>query len=1083
MHMEKALPLLVSLLMLSVSFADFIDYDATYALPDMREYGGQTADHFATEDVQYELNLDLSLPPGEEDRYLGGGGSASDLRDGSDVCEGTFNYVLDIEAWALEDGFSSYNPAYYVHDPDDVANCGSSTYPSCPGSDTRVLWDEDKYEQYSTEFVQSSKKLGSSNYGWRQVAWRESEFDSWSTNEAGQVATVMKGSYSLKRGSTTIVSGDAGGTSISRSGNFELTSSSRTEYTITERLDVTGALIGVYLVYGEENYYPYTSTYPGQPEYTKSNIHDDGELTVYAEENVGVEAPSIEFVDLYADGVFPDPEVVTPGDTIPVDIQLDIPAVGEDFLPLHFEFYEVQFTGPAGFAFTPTDFGAQCEDSRMYIGKGQRNNNVPSMPGLGETENIEGNLAIPSTLEAGEYDLSFRVRWRTCSGEVDCNGNGDGALTGTVTVTVEVEDEGGSPDLVCTLEPASYSSASAVEGGQIMPGEGVESWRVTVTNVGDGPAVVPTSTVRSCSAVLFEAMDNEGTTVPSPSPAYYAFVPNSFPYSLDPGASRTLTIPNAQVYCSEEGGGQLYAEATPNAFSTPLVYSGCSGNMIEEPQGNNMCTWEMDCAAPTGCWCQVYPEYSNGRAGEEYDFYTNCNGGDCGDAVSWALTTAASQATITSSSPEGASVLLAPTIPPRRVVRLQATMDLGCAEPTVCSSSITVAEGGGDYCTVIPSSYPDGAAGEEYDFTIQCNGGASPCPPAIYWSITEGSDVGEIVSAIPSRATVGVSEDAAAGERVRVTATTSFEPGVDVTCDGTIIVTESPKNCTCIPPSYNDGEPGGTYEFEVLCGGVPCTGGAVWDWGEPAPPRGTRFVDIGSWGAIIEVSEDADPWDEIHARARMNGGDMTCYCHIYMDDGECEIDPESLSVEPGDVHTFDLTCDGGSCWTDVEWEISAGEPYATILDSDNREAEVQFNGEGGVTLLARPEGYGICTAVITIEDNPEDDVLGCWIIITPQYGYPGSHHEFDLWCRYGDGREDECEGEWMITHGDEWVAYANFLDEPGLYYWADIDLVAALFSIGDTVDIHATVQEDEDIPPAHCDAVIELPSMDCLDFI
>jgi len=122
---------------------------------------------------------------------------------------------------------------------------------------------------------------------------------------------------------------------------------------------------------------------------------------VYAENMVGVDAPQITVVDLYDDNLFPSPEVITPGETIPVDIIIDIPEVGSSFYPLHFEFYNVVFNGPTGFTFTETDFDNQCSDYKLYQGYGQRNNNIPSMPGLGSTAHVTGYITVPATHPTG----------------------------------------------------------------------------------------------------------------------------------------------------------------------------------------------------------------------------------------------------------------------------------------------------------------------------------------------------------------------------------------------------------------------------------------------------------------------------------------------------------------------------------------------------------------------------------------------------------------------------------------------------------------------------------------------------------
>jgi hypothetical protein len=1078
--MNRAISALLLFFLLSLSFADFIDYENSYALPKMREYLQSNDDYYVTEDVEYDLNMELSIPSSESYRWLGGSGSYDDLRHGDIVCEGTFNYELEIEAWAIESSFFGRMYDFGAGSPATWPDCSS---PGCPDGNVRVYWSESLYDSYYDSMQTSSKHL--QNYASRQMSYRELENDPWSTNEESEISTVMLGTYMVSSGSTTLVGPyDMSGSTASRSGSFTLSSSSRTTYTLNERLDVDGALLGVYNPNIRGEYYnSFTSTYPGQDEYSRSNIHGSGDLRVYDESNVGVDAPQITLVDLYADGEFPDPEIITPGETIPVEIIMEIPAVGDDFYPLRFEFYDVQFSGPAGFTFTADDFGSQCSDSRMFIGLGQRNNNAPGMPGLGETEEITGYITVPSSLPDGEYEFTFRVDWRTCSDELDCNGDGRDSRTPPVTITTETED-GGDPDLVCTLEPASYSSADAVQDGQLLAGEGVETWEITITNNGDAPAIIPDSSARLCTAAVFGATDNEGGESPDTYPGYYAFFPNSnYPRTIEPGSSRTITVRDAPSSCSAQGGGSITAYAIPNSASTPMVYPSCGTHMIDEPQGNNRCEFEIPCAdADDSCWCQVYPGYSNGHAGEEYDFITHCNTGDCEGTATWSLITGAPYGTITSSDIDGASVLLGNSIPSGQQVTVQATMDLGCSEPTVCSNTITVTEGELHYCTVTPSAYPDGSAGEEYDFTVSCDGGA--CVTPVFWTITEGEDAGEITSAIPSRATVGVFEDAEAGDRIRVNATTTIY-GTDVTCSGIVRIVDSPKNCTCEPPEVNNAVAGEEYTFDVFCGGLPCEGGSAWEFTDPQPPRGTRFVDIGAWGATIQLSPDAGPGDEVHIHAQLTGEGMSCYCHLYTgtEEGTCEIELSTPAdgLEPGDTADFTITCDGGPCPPQAGgfWEILSGN--AVLLDSDEVGATLEL-GEGTVRLQASPPGFGTCEAEITAENNPDDDLLGCRIEPPQEYGYPGSHHEFELYCTYGNGDEEECSGDWMITDGSEWIEDGTFSAGGDGHFWADVDVLTSLWGADERVGIYAIANGDEG-EEVSCEAEILLPSLNCLDFI
>jgi hypothetical protein len=219
----------------------------------------------------------------------------------------------------------------------------------------------------------------------------------------------------------------------------------------------------------------------------------------------------------------------------------------------------------------------------------------------------------------------------------------------------------------------------------------------------------------------------------------------------------------------------------------------------------------------------------------------------------------------------------------------------------------------------------------------------------------------------------------------------------------------------------------------------------------------------------------------------MNGGDMTCYCHLYLEEGACEISPPSADLEPSEQETFTITCNGGPCpyESDSFWTIGAG---GVILDSDEESATAEFTGDATpVTLQASPDGYGTCTAIITVENRPEDDLMGCRIVPPQEYGFPGSHHEFDIWCVYGDGSEVEgCAGgsdfDWMFTEGTEWVEGGTFSAGGDNHFWADVDIITTLWGADERVGIFAVVtgEENEEVD---CDAEILLPSMDCLDLI
>lgn len=879
--MKRALPLILFFFLLGASFADFIDYEASYTLPKMREYLQTNADNYAKEKLRYELNLGLSIPASQPYRWLSGSGSYSNIRGGDAVCEGSFNYDLEIEAWALASTFTERNGEFGWGSPDSWPNCGSSTYPNCPGGDIRAYWSKSLYNTYYKDDGSSSKRL--SNYRWRQISWRELEDDPWSTNEAAQVSTILRGTYRLNAGSSTIVGPlDASGTRISRSGSFSIYSTGKTTYTITERLDVTGALIGSFNPNVDWEYYKAFTELgaSGQDEYSKSNIHDDGILYVYDENNVGVKSPAILYVDLYDDGSFPSPQEIQPGESIPVEIAVLIPYAPSTFYPLTFEFDGITMSGPSGFSFSATNLGTRC-------GTGYTNG------ASGKIVYLRGTLNTPSSLSGGDYPLSFAVQWKTCSGEKNCNGQGLDSQTAQVTVATEVVQL--DPDLTCTLKPSKYTSSSAVSGGKLQPGEGVEEWQVTITNVGEGPAVISTSTERTCTSIMFAAIDGEGNELPQPIPGFYPFVSGSLPQTLEPGNSRTVTISNVPTYCGVMGGGNVEAVALVNSVFTPLLLPECSGQILSDLQNNNACTWEMECAPLPICMCQVYPHYPDGQAGESYDFDVLCNGEECKVPVSWSLTEGASYGTITSSDNKGASVLVAGEIPPDPLIRIQASMNLGCDETTVCSSAITA--GGGQGCTLTPGVYQNGRAGQSYQFGLSCDGGS--CEGPVIWSVFPGGALGELTS--------------------------------------------SPGSLT---------------------------------------------------GATVLVK----------------GGD-------------------------------------------------------------------------GTVTVAADVGFDVCSATIVVGSGGGDDLLGCRIVPAQEYGHLGTHHDFELYCTYADSSEDECSGNWRITDGSEWVEGGSFSAGGDGHFWAELDIIEAIWEDEERVGILAVVPGDGERPAVDCDAEITLPPLDCLDLI
>jgi hypothetical protein len=389
-------------------------------------------------------------------------------------------------------------------------------------------------------------------------------------------------------------------------------------------------------------------------------------------------------------------------------------------------------------------------------------------------------------------------------------------------------------------------------------------------------------------------------------------------------------------------------------------------------------------------------------------------------------------------------------------------------------------------CTLVPKEYDNGVAGESYDFEIRCDG--ATCSEIVFWKMTQGASIGTIESSGNSGATLGISEEAGVDEFVVLTASTSVE-GVPVNCDGTVIVAHSPKNCTLDPKVYWDGEAGKEYSFDLFCEGGDCEGSLLWGFSE-TPRTGTHFTDTGFWGAMVEMSENAQPGDSVSIVAKVEYGtldEQVCYGRVLFPGAEtCEITPVSTSAKAGESRDFTLTCGGEPCEGPVTWSIFSGGELGDLTSDPNDVSGATVlmgSGEGMLTITA-DVGFDVCSASIVIGEGGDDDLLGCRIEPVEEFGNPGSHHEFELYCYYADSGDDgPCNGNWMITDGSEWIDGGDFSKGGDDHSWAYLDIVNSIWGNEERVGILAVVPGEGGNPAVDCSAEITLPATNCLDLI
>jgi hypothetical protein len=385
----------------------------------------------------------------------------------------------------------------------------------------------------------------------------------------------------------------------------------------------------------------------GMSLYTRSNIHDDATITVVDEDDVGVIPPSIVYVDMGNDGIYigEPPYPTEPGAEIPVKIVMWIPDRPDDFYPLSFEFNDVGIS-PSSFSFDVESGVDQCDYMFPHRNGGW------FMPYSGYSSNIIGTLTVPSSLGPGVHSIQFRVHWETCNGQEDCDGNGDDGWTDWVTVQIDIPDDE-LPDLICEIEPIAYVDGINPGLNPFAPGQGVEEWQVTVTNIGTDDFVIPGVDSAACSMLAFNSYSSDGTG--SHDPFYYEWL-LSPPGSIAPSESLTFDIDGTAICVDETG--QIEAEAWMNFlwwwFPECIPFTPEESNMF-----NNYCNWAAPCGPPDSIEeCEIIPSLVTNPDSEEvltFDLY--CDGLPCTGTVTWSTTpTGDTIGTMTANDSNGSTV-------------------------------------------------------------------------------------------------------------------------------------------------------------------------------------------------------------------------------------------------------------------------------------------------------------------------------------------------------------------------------------------------------------------------------------------
>ncbi len=805
--MMKKITLLFFVFAFSLSFAQLIDYSQTVDMGTMRGYTQSDPTYFVSQDVRYHLETELSIPSSQSERWLAGSGSYNDIHDGDVVCEGSFNYDTTVNARVAMGDFDGVIPSISSTDnPGSWPNCGSSTYPSC-NNNVYVLWDDPIYG----EADHAGQEIDEGHYFPRSVTYEEVVGGTTYNNEVAEVATIMDGTASLRyarMGGITISNllhsfDPLSGTQPSHSDSFSIFVTSSGDYGFSQRMDVVGATILTFapdMTGNNEKVWSYDSM--SMSKYTRSNIHDSAIITVVDEDDVGVIPPYILAVDMGADGPDSGPFLANPGEVIPVIITMYIPdKPNDDFYPLQFEFYDVGVS-PTTFSFDEDSGVNQCSTAGPFV---TLKNGGWFTPHSAYTRNIEGTLTVPSTLTPGAHPIDLRVHWRTCSNQEDCNGNGYDEWTGWYEITVYIPDDE-LPDLICEIEPITYVDGIELgTDGEFAPGEGVEDWRVTVTNIGVDEFIIPGMESSWCSGLAFQAYSSDGTEAFSP--FYSAHLTSTLPGSIGIDESITFDIEDGTAICVDDV-GEIHAEAWVNFlwywFPECIPFTPMESNFV-----NNYCEWEAPCGELGGPddECTIIPSLVTNPDSEEvlpFDLY--CDGSPCTGTVVWEEDDVGDDiADMTASDQLGATAQVTSYEEEDDLSGITTlTATVGYPDDMICNATITLNEDGpgdgdecGLECDVYLSPQP-GAPGSYHEFFLRCQDDEDPdwysC--AGDWDIVDGDEY--VLSTNPDLSTSPpdthwlyvtlfsnlIVEDE--GEEIRIRAYVDHGDDCDAYCDGVI---------------------------------------------------------------------------------------------------------------------------------------------------------------------------------------------------------------------------------------------------------------------------------------------------------
>jgi hypothetical protein len=225
------------------------------------------------------------------------------------------------------------------------------------------------------------------------------------------------------------------------------------------------------------------------------------------------------------------------------------------------------------------------------------------------------------------------------------------------------------------------------------------------------------------------------------------------------------------------------------------------------------------------------------------------------------------------------------------------------------------------------------------------------------------------------------------------------------------------------------------------------------------------------------------------------GWDNLCFwsapCVEPQEPGECTIIPSNVNNPPsGSEHDFTLLCDGVPCTGAVVWtEADVGDDVADMTGSSSTGATAQVityeddDEISGTTILTATVDYPenmICNATITLNVNdgpPIDEDDYCYCDPTPQTGYPGTEHDFELFCVEDDEDTGHCSGTWSIYDGEE------YLEEWNAHTWWWWGKVKSGLMLTEPDDVNIRARTEISGYWVECYCQILLPSMDCYDFI